>query len=677
LGGPIVGGRPVAGLNVDGRLEVFGTAAGASGLEVVHAWQNNPGADWSAWDTLGSPPTGNLGDVAIDENGDGRLELFVRVGLMSSGLSWHAWQNVPPTTGWSAWDTLGAPPGGLANVTAEAGRNADGRLELFAFGADGAVWHIWQQAAGGWSGWHSLDTPAGLTPFALAAGAAADGRLVVYALVLGGGLWRRQQSAPGAGWDGWEDLGAPVGVALTSVAAGRFADGRQVTFAVGNDGNVWHQAETSPGGVWGGWDNLGTPAPTSGLDRPVVATNADGRLELFTVSRDAAASETWHIWQMAPDAGWSAWESLRGNPGGIGVGQNADGRLEVFATLGDSTPGGPTGLLHRWQVDPNGVSGWSLDQDWLPTLSGSISRLAQTGSGVTFAWGSAGLFRSDDAGLSWMALSAPPTLSTPVMVGIDPSDPQTLFAAGGAQVYRTTDGGATWTPVLATSGLNVLAIAVSPSDHHVVFVALAQFSGSFQVFRSLDGGTTWARIEGPVNGATCIFNVLILAPHPTDVARVLRTAGCYAGRDVPSGDSLDQSLDQGVTWSPLFHPRPLFPFRLVGGMGSQPSRWYLGAYFGGAPGGATLFRSDDDGATWSAVLQYATGPAIVGVAYDASSPDRVFAALTPDLVRRSDDGGVSWADLRTGPTELEDLLLVSSGHALLAATQQGVWRIEV
>ncbi|HZO27881.1 MAG TPA: hypothetical protein VFH48_18030 [Chloroflexota bacterium] len=268
LGGPVIGGRPVAGRNADGRLEVFGHASGGVGLQIVHAWQGAPGGGWSTWDSLGAPPTGNIGDLAIGENGDGRLELFVREGPMSSGFAWHAWQEVPPAMGWAAWDTLGSPPGGLANVTAAVGRNADGRLELFAFASDGALWHIWQQATGGWSGWHSLGTPSGLFPFGLAVGTAADGRLSAFVVVLGG----------------------------------------------------------------------------------------------------------------------SAWESLGGNPGGLDVAANSDGRLEVFATLGDGSPSGPTGVLHRWQTAPNG--GWSADQSWVPTLVGSVRRLAQTTHGTRrFGWG--------------------------------------------------------------------------------------------------------------------------------------------------------------------------------------------------------------------------------------------------------------------------------------------------
>jgi hypothetical protein len=37
------------------------------------------------------------------------------------------------------------------------GQNADGRIEVFARGGNGALWHIWQTAPNnGWSGWASL-----------------------------------------------------------------------------------------------------------------------------------------------------------------------------------------------------------------------------------------------------------------------------------------------------------------------------------------------------------------------------------------------------------------------------------------------------------------------------------------------------------------------------------------
>jgi hypothetical protein len=65
------------------------------------------------------------------------------------------------------------------------------------------------------------------------------------------------------------------------------------------------------------------------------------------------------------------------------------------------------------------------------------------------------------------------------------------------------------------------------------------------------------------------------------------------------------------------------------------------------------------------------------VVYDPWNPDCLFAALTTGTIMRSDDAGVSWTDLAPGPTGVTDLLLTPGGQALLAATPQGVWRLDV
>lgn len=93
--------------------------------------------------------------------------------------------------------------------------NADGRLEIFARGADAAVWHNWQLSSGGaWAGWNSLG---GVIVGAPAAAINADGRLEVF--VLGGGntIWHGFQTSPGNGWSGWMSLGGSIASPLQSL----------------------------------------------------------------------------------------------------------------------------------------------------------------------------------------------------------------------------------------------------------------------------------------------------------------------------------------------------------------------------------------------------------------------------------------------------------------------------
>ncbi|MEV5935122.1 hypothetical protein AB0L56_20935 [Streptomyces sp. NPDC052079] len=139
-------------------------------------------------------------------------------------------------------------------------------------------------------------------------------------------------------WSGWESLGG----GLTDPVVASNADGRLEAFVRGLDGALWHIWQTTPNGGWSGWASLG-----GGITDPVVGHNADGRMEVFVRGLDGAL---WHIWQTAPSSGWSGWESLGGGITDPVVGHNADGRMEVFVRGLDGA------LWHIWQTAPN--NGW-------------------------------------------------------------------------------------------------------------------------------------------------------------------------------------------------------------------------------------------------------------------------------------------------------------------------------
>jgi subtilisin family serine protease len=156
------------------------------------------------------------------------------------------------------------------------------------------------------------------------------------------------------------DATKPVGAFLNSEAAvrqaRRSAAGRLEVFARGTDHALWHIWQTAPNNGWSGWASLG-----GRIDQPAIARNADGRLEAFAMGTDHAL---WHKWQVSPGGGWSGWASLGGTIDMLAVERNADGRLEVFAR------GMNGALYHIWQTPPNG--GWS---GWA-SLGGTIDMLA-------------------------------------------------------------------------------------------------------------------------------------------------------------------------------------------------------------------------------------------------------------------------------------------------------------
>ncbi len=670
LDGQLAGGSPVAGRNGDGRLEVFALSAGVAGPELVHRWQMSPGGDWSDWDNLAAPPGSFLGSLALGENADGHLEVFGRVGLMSVGSLWHRWQTTP-NDGWEPWADLG---GGIGPHILVVGQNAGGRLEVFAVSTYGSLWHIWQDDTSptGWSDWADLGTPptASLTQGLAVERNMVDG-LEVFAAATDGAIWHVWQDFGSAtGWGDWQSLGAPSGVGLAVPTVGRNADGRLEVFVVGANA-LWHNWQET-GGAWFGWESLGTPPGVASLNTPTVGSNADGRLEVFAFGTNDAV---WHVWQDASFAtGWSGWDSLGGEPGGaVDVVQNADGRLEIFAESRLLT--GPQQLWHRWQSSLN--NGWSFVENWELVLPGPARRLFTPVGGALLARSDAGLSRSTDHGSTWSSIPLP---ANPGLVDVDPTNASTIYAGSANTVQKTTNAGASWASVLSLGGAfeTVLGIVVSPSSPQLIYLAAGQPVNDFRLLRSTNGGSTWTTLEGPLPTNLCTWTVLILTPHPTDAQRAFRTIGCYAGRNVPFGDWLRQTTNQGSIWSDLFHEAPYFPDHIVGGAGAMANRFYLASHFAAPPGGGRIYRSDDDGASWTTIMTMSSGPAVGGLVYNPVQPDVVYVGFTDGTVQTSGDAGTTWDGLGQGNLGgMSDLKLSLDAQYLYAATQLGVWRLHL
>ncbi len=350
--------RLVVGQNQDGRLEIF--AVGSDGA-LWHKYQTTPNSgSWSGWANLGKPPGGLLlSTLAVGRNKDGRLEV---VAIASDGALWHRYQKKPNQGPWIGWGSMGKPPGITKFIsTPVIGQNQDGRLEVFVFGSDGALWHRYQPkpSAGPWSSWSSMGKPSGSGKFYARPAVARnkDGRLQVFAMAGTPGksefqlsntaLWNKYQPKPDhkGSWGSWNNMGKPSGASWPSPAVGWNKDGRLEVYVPGGDGALWHKYQTKPNPIaWSGWASLGNPpGGIKVLSQIEAAANKDGRLEVFTFGirgkGPASVIAPWHIWQKLPNNGWGSWAGLGPLPGknleSLYVGQNKDGRLEVFAIASD------------------------------------------------------------------------------------------------------------------------------------------------------------------------------------------------------------------------------------------------------------------------------------------------------------------------------------------------------
>ena len=194
-------------------------------------------------------------------------------------------------------------------------------------------------------------------------------------------LWQLEEETPGGGWMEARDHGVGVHFANTPspLELKLNVKGQLVLFFRGTDNALWIMWQETPGGYkWSDPKSLGGNLRSE----PVVAQNADGRLEVFVTGAD---SNYYHIWQKTPDRistdNWSSWKRL-GNDFGETfanttfspvVAQNADGRLEVFARTYNAKLFEKEGvreyrLNNIWQKTPDSftslVDKWEENWQW-------------------------------------------------------------------------------------------------------------------------------------------------------------------------------------------------------------------------------------------------------------------------------------------------------------------------
>src|SRR5215210_2312731 len=122
---------------------------------------------------------------------------------------------------------------------------------------------------------------------------------------------------------------------------------------------------------------------------------------------------------------------------------------------------------------------------------------------------SGGLFRTTDAGASWVPLTdgKVPVGSTGSIAVAD-SDPNILYLGTGSDgvrsnvstgrgVYKTTDGGQTWTFAGLYDAGQIGAVRIHPTNPDIVWVSatgdIFKSNAERGIFKTVDGGKTWKK----------------------------------------------------------------------------------------------------------------------------------------------------------------------------------------
>jgi photosystem II stability/assembly factor-like uncharacterized protein len=224
-----------------------------------------------------------------------------------------------------------------------------------------------------------------------------------------------------------------------------------------------------------------------------------------------------------------------------------------------------------------------------------------------------GLWRTDDAGISWRNISDGFFKTGSVgAIAVAPSDANVIYVGMGEHairgqsstygdgVYKSTDQGRTWKQVGLGSTRQISAVRVHPQNPDLVYVAAQgdRWKGSPDrgVYRSTDGGRGWSQVlrgenltSGPSDLAMDPTNPRILYAAMWDHQRVpwqVRSGG--------PGSGIWKSSDGGDTWTRLSEGLPKLMGKIGVAVSANPDRVY--AIVEAENGG--LFRSDDAGKTW-------------------------------------------------------------------------------
>ncbi len=154
------------------------------------------------------------------------------------------------------------------------------------------------------------------------------------------------------------------------------------------------------------------------------------------------------------------------------------------------SPGNPSTFFARvvnyglWRSDDAGLT-WRLVSNGLPETVLALAVVPTTLETLYAGTMDRGLLKSVDAGMTWKSVNSL-NMKTVVSLAQHPRDPRVLFAATEGGLFRSDSDGTAWTRV-GLAGQELAAVAISrPSPARILVVDMQG-----RVYRSDDGGASW------------------------------------------------------------------------------------------------------------------------------------------------------------------------------------------
>lgn len=259
----------------------------------------------------------------------------------------------------------------------------------------------------------------------------------------------------------------------------------------------------------------------------------------------------------------------------------------------------------------------------------------QIGYAIVKEWFINKLYKTEDAGASWQALTIDVSpLTNPVFQSIDFRDDTigyVLFRATNSQsqlgsyVYKTIDGGDTWSEVTPTG----LPVGTGYADIHFVSTTEGYAATGERVFKTTDGGANWASDSSVIS-----FYPVEIDFFNANNGIVGAADGTFAYKGI-----VITTTDAGQTWDTLMLAPNYSSITAV----DYASATTAYAITEGQWGDQKIYKTMDNGATWDTlVLTFLTDSSDNAMDMFFLDENNGYLSTTQGYIYKTENGGNSW-----------------------------------
>ncbi len=291
-----------------------------------------------------------------------------------------------------------------------------------------------------------------------------------------------------------------------------------------------------------------------------------------------------------------------------------------------------------------------------------------------------GIFRTDDGGKQWYAINNGlgnlDIYEITLMNGDENGN--TLIAGTDNSIWATRDGGQSWQSMASEYPLSNLAILSVSTTSSAIYAA---GDLNYGAYITNNFGKTWKNIEYSSNG---IFNNMF---RNANLQHVTTSESPSPTIYIAGNEDIYRSNDDGVTWSNTAHIGPNYTISDIVVDPSNASIIYAcvgrrnvdhnGISFSKGNG---LYISKDNGGSWSPINNglpnQGNSTECSKIAINASNVAQVYVGINGQVFV-SENGGESWKQLSVLPSDIGSVttLAISGQKVCIGTNGNGIWCI--